>query len=84
MDSPNHREGRYGVPYGTGNCTYWASIAKVALLSIFQFFFNLHILPQKQITRIYRKKNFKFFFLIYTTYRQKKLHAFTAKKNYMT
>ena len=56
-------------------------------LHFFQFFnfsvINLHHLPQKKITRVYRKKNF-YFLIIYTTYRKKKLHAFTTKTNYTT
>ena len=43
---------------------------------LFNFFDNLHDLPQKKFTRSYRK----FFFIIYTTYRKKFLHAFTAKE----
>ena len=74
------------MPYGTSSCTYCACTAKVAFLSIFQFFlFNLHDLPQKKIARPYRKnKKIHFFNIIHTTYHKKKLHAFTAKKNYTT
>ena len=43
---------------------------------------------QLYILRMYCKGcisfNFSIFFIIYTTYRKKKLHAFTAKKNYTT
>ena len=31
------------MPYGTGSCTYCTCIAKVAFLSIFQFFFILYV-----------------------------------------
>ena len=52
---------RYGlscarvVPYGTGSRTYCACIAKVAFLSIFDFFI-IYTLYRKKITRPYRKK----------------------------
>ena len=63
------------MPYGTGNCTYCARIAKVA------FFFNLFIIYtiyHKKIAQFYRKK--MYFIIIYTTYRKKNFHTFTAKK----
>ena len=69
------------MPYGTGSCTYHTCIAKVAFLSIFQFFYDLHDLPQKKkLHALTAKKNNSIFLIIYTTYRKKKLHAFTAKK----
>ena len=49
-------------------------LQRLHFFQFFNFFYNLHDLPQKKI---------QFFFIIHTTY-QKKLHAFTAKKNYMT
>ena len=74
------------MSYGTGGCTYCACIAKVAFLSIFQFFLIIYTTyRKKEITRPYRKnKKIQFFFIIHTTYRKKKLHACTAKKNYTT
>ena len=66
VDLVSHREGRNGMPYGTGSCTYCACIAKRAFLSIFHFlFYNLHDLTQEKITRPYRKKNYttRLFFL---------------------
>ena len=70
------------MPYGTGSCRYCACIAKVAFLSIFNVFYNLHGLPQKRITCPYRKKkNDSICFTIYTSYRKQKLQACTAKKN---
>ena len=58
-----------------GSCTYCACIAKVAFLSIFQFFnffLNLHDLLQKK---------FKFFLIIHTTYRKKK---YTTRRFFCT
>ena len=47
--------------------------------SIFSLIYMIY--RQKNITRIYRKKNnSNFFFIICMTYRKKKIHAFTAKK----
>ena len=76
----------YGVPYGTGSCTYCACIAKVAFLSIFQFFFyNLHDLPQKKLHALTAKiKKFNFFFIIHTTYRKKKNYTHLPQKNNYT
>ena len=54
-------------------------VQRLHFFQFFNFFYNLHDLPQIKITRPYRKKKF-IFFIIYTTYRKKKLHAFTAKK----
>ena len=68
-----------GVLYGTGNCTYYACIAKVASLSIFYFFYDLHNLLQKKDYTPLLKKRFNFFYNSHDL-PQKKLHAFTAKK----
>ena len=46
------------------------------------FFYNLHDLRQKKITRLYRKKEFKFF-IVHTTYRKKK-YTHLPQKNYTT
>ena len=35
MDSASHRYGRYGLPYGTGNCTWCACIESCIFFSIF-------------------------------------------------
>ena len=81
VDSASHREGHNGVPYGTGSCTYCACIAKVAFLSIFQFFYNLHDLPQKKKLHAFTaKKGNSIFFIIYTSYHKKKLPIY-CKKN---
>ena len=82
VDPVSHLYGRYGVPYGTGSCTYCACIAKVAFISIFQFFFIIYTTYRKKIiTRPYRKnKKSQFFFIIYTTYFKEKLHACNRKK----
>ena len=53
---------------------------RLHFFQFFNFFYNLRNLPQKNITRPYRKKKFNFFFIIQPTYRKKKIHAFTAKK----
>ena len=49
---------------------------------VFNFFYNLHGLPQQKKLHPFtaKKKIIQFFFIIYTTYRKKKIHAFTAKK----
>ena len=36
------------------------------------------------LQRLHFFQFFNFFYIIYTAYRKKKLHAFTAKKNYTT
>ena len=60
-------------------------LQKLHFLQFFNFFHNLHDLSQKQITHAGRKKKRNLFFLIFhTTYCKKKIHACTAKKNYMT
>ena len=82
MDLASHRYGRYGVPYGTGNCTECACIAKVAFFSIFQFFYNLHDLPQKKNNYMHlpQKKIIQFFLIIYMTYREKKITRIYREK----
>ena len=56
-------------------------LQRLDFFQIFNFFYNLHDLPQKKNYTTYRKnKKIQFFFIIHTTYSKKKLHAFTAKK----
>ena len=50
-------------------------LQKVAFLSIFHFFYNLHDLTQKKFTRPYRKKKINFFY---------NSHDLPQKKNYTT
>ena len=55
-------------------------LQRLHFFQFFNFFLYFTRLTAKKITRPYRKKKFNFFFIIYTTYRKKKLHAFSAKK----
>ena len=70
------------MPYGTGSCTYCACIAKVAFLSIFNFFIIYTTYRKnKKITLPYRKnKKIQFFFIIHMTYSKKKITRIYSKK----
>ena len=69
------------MPYGTGSRTYCACIAKVAFLSIFQFFLQFtRLTAKKNYTPLPQKKIIQFFFIIYTTYRKKKITRIYRKK----
>ena len=65
-------------------CMYCKSCISFFFVQFLNFFYNLHDLPQKKkdYTHLLQKKNHSIFFIIYMICREKKLHAFTAKKNY--
>ena len=54
-------------------------LQKLHFFQFFNFFNDLHALTEKELHALTVKKNSSFF-LIYTTYRKKKSHAFTSKK----
>ena len=69
------------MPYGTGSFSYCAWMANVAFFfQFFNFFYNLHDLPQEKITRPYRKKNNSIFFYSFHNLTQKKVTHLLKKK----
>ena len=56
------------MPYGTVSYTYCACIAKVAFLSIFHFFYDLHDLLQIKLHTFTAKKLHGQSIFLYMTY----------------
>ena len=55
-------------------------LQRLLFFQLLNFCYNLHDLPQKKITRPYRKKKLQFFFVIHTSYRKKEYTHLPPKK----
>ena len=60
-------------------------LQRLGFFQFFNFFYNLHDLPQKKNYTTYRKnKKIQFFFIIHTTYSKKKNYTHSQQKKKIT